>query len=439
MPPAPAAPIKASSNGALAVAPASAIAQSNTSAMFSLWTPEQIALVKSQIAPGSTDLELEYFADQCKRSGLDPFTRQIYAIRRRQYDPAKKTKVEKMTIQVAIDGFRVIAQRSNLYDGQDGPFWCGADGEWKDVWLDRENPPLAAKVITYRKDCARGFVGVALFSEYAATDYDGNATGLWKKSEKPSVMIAKCADSLSLRKAFPHDLSGLYTVEEMAAADKEPRESAAPRDPQSNVLPTSAWVKPAAEPVKALPAPVKAAPKATPASPSPTVADAAAADRKAMAEAERKAEADRQAAADATPAPAPTPAATAPAPAPAAPAAAPAAPAPAEAELSEANAAIESMIEMASQLNSVGEEALMVVYRKLKGFEKVTTMSEWIEVASVAAKAHSQSLTEKNVGFLNQGLHPKTQARLVEVPAAAEVTVLSDDAVDPFSEPGIPA
>ena len=69
----------------------------------SIWTDEEKALVKSQIAPGATDNELRLFQAQCQRTGLDPFSRQIYAIMRDQWDPNLRQKVKKMTIQTSID------------------------------------------------------------------------------------------------------------------------------------------------------------------------------------------------------------------------------------------------------------------------------------------------------------------------------------------------
>lgn len=173
------------------------------------FTQDQINLIKSQIAPKATDDELKLFIYQAKRTGLDPMARQIYAIHRKAKD-GNGNWIEKMTIQTSIDGFRVIAERSGDYAGQDEPVFTdvlGEDGKVKDK---------SCKITVYR---FRGdvrypaAVGVAFWSEYVQTDREGKASGLWAKM--PRTMLAKVAEALALRKSYPQDLSGLYTGDEM--------------------------------------------------------------------------------------------------------------------------------------------------------------------------------------------------------------------------------
>ena len=179
------------------------------------FSADQVDLIKRTIAKGSTDDELRLFVSTAQRLGLDPFARQIFAVKR--YDSKERREV--MSIQVSIDGFRLVAQRSAEYAGQDGPYWCGKDGVWHDIWTADE-APFAARVGVFRRGFTGALYAVARFDAYAQRTKEGNLNAMW--SRMGDLMIAKCAEALALRRAFPAELSGVYTSDEMGqAADVE--------------------------------------------------------------------------------------------------------------------------------------------------------------------------------------------------------------------------
>lgn len=172
-------------------------------------------------APRSTVVA---FLAHCQRTGLDPIAKQIYAIERGG----------KWTITVSIDGFRLVAQRSGQYAGQTPVQWTGDGKTWLDVWLAKE-PPAAARVGVRRRGFEEPLFAVARWSSYAVTipDYqNGQKVGekispMWLRM--PDLMLGKVAEALALRRAFPMELSGLYTEEELDFDMQQDEEPAKPR------------------------------------------------------------------------------------------------------------------------------------------------------------------------------------------------------------------
>jgi len=203
--------------------------------------------VAAVLAPELSQDELRLFAMVASRSGLDPFAKQIYAVKRKG----------RVTFQTGIDGYRSIAARTGLYDGQDEPEYgpvCGCGDKRPD------GHPEFATVRVYRKGVSRAIAATAYWHEYKPDQGErGTQDAMWTRM--PRVMIAKVAEALALRKAFPYDPENrqgigadIYTADEMAQADRGPSVTRAPAPTLAEVARTRAAV--AAQDAPSAPEPV---------------------------------------------------------------------------------------------------------------------------------------------------------------------------------------
>lgn len=181
----------------------------------------KVSLIKDTIARGASDDELMLFLHLAQRSGLDPFSRQIYLIERQSN--VNGSWITTRQPQTGIDGLRLIADRTDRYaPGREPSFTYDTDGRLETA-------------TSYVKKWVRGewheVAASAHHREYVQTKKDGNPTKMW--ADKPHIMLAKCAEALALRRAFPAEMSGLYTSDEVRGDDAL---TALPPAPPVNVI-----------------------------------------------------------------------------------------------------------------------------------------------------------------------------------------------------------
>ena len=161
-------------------------------------TPKHKELIQKRIAPNATKEELELFFMMAYRTRLDPLLSQLYFIKYKN----RKTGEEKVSYVTSIDGYRIIAHRTGMFDGIDEPIYG----------YDKNGQLESCTVKLYRKDSEHAFSATVDFKEYNA------GRNLWLTM--PKTMLAKVAEAHALRKAFPQDLSGVYTQDEMDQAER---------------------------------------------------------------------------------------------------------------------------------------------------------------------------------------------------------------------------
>lgn len=172
-----------------------------------LVSEERLQLIRDKFANGAPENEFLLFVEVARTVNLDPLKRQIYLIPRPSKD-ANGNWTKTWTIQTGIDGYRAIADRTKVYAGSDEAIFKESGQMIGDI-----PRPDAATVTVWKfvqsQRCP--FTATARWAEYYQ-----DKSPMWKRM--PYNQLSKCAEALALRKAFPEQLSGVYTTDEMEQA-----------------------------------------------------------------------------------------------------------------------------------------------------------------------------------------------------------------------------
>lgn len=170
-----------------------------------------VSTLKATLCKNLSDEDFAIFLHVCKSTGLDPFIRQIYAVARVD----GKTGKAVMTIQTGIDGLRLIAERTGKYSpGKESTYTYDDKGN---IFSSTAYVMKMTPDGTWHEVAAKAY-----WKEYVQTFRDKNTgqnkpSNFWEKM--PHLMLAKCAESLALKKAFPAEMCNMLTDDEMGQAD----------------------------------------------------------------------------------------------------------------------------------------------------------------------------------------------------------------------------
>lgn len=170
---------------------------------------KMLGVIQATVAKGTTQDELALFLEFCQATELNPFKKEVYCI-------VREGRNRSVAYQIGIDGFRKMGHANGDIELMDGPYWCGPDGEWKELWTDVDNPPFAAKYGIQRKGMLAPVYGIARWASYAqhtGTGNDRRLTKFWSVSG--DNQIAKCAEAQAWRKLSTGAIGQAYIREEM--------------------------------------------------------------------------------------------------------------------------------------------------------------------------------------------------------------------------------
>jgi len=163
----------------------------------------------NSLYPGAKGESVLLVWDYCKARQLDPLKKPCHIV---PMDVKVGDRYEKRDVVMpGIYELRTTAQRTGQYLGHAKPeygptiTYAGVQApEWCDFTAFRWNAVAHVRA---------EFPVRTLFREVVATSRDGKANSRWAKA--PIQMLTKCAEAAGLREAFPDELGGQHTEEEM--------------------------------------------------------------------------------------------------------------------------------------------------------------------------------------------------------------------------------
>lgn len=177
---------------------------------IAVWTTLQ-----NSVFPGAKDESILLAIDYCKARKLDILKKPCHIVPMSVTLSGEKDKNgydKKIWRDVIMPGIyeqRITAFRTGQMAGQDEPVF-GETINYKNV-----NAPEWCKVTVYRliNNMRCAFSHTEYFVESCATTKDGDINSVWTK--RPRGQLAKCAEAGALRKAFPDELGGVITADEV--------------------------------------------------------------------------------------------------------------------------------------------------------------------------------------------------------------------------------
>lgn len=167
------------------------------------FTSQEVDMIRGMCPPNVPERDFRNFLYFCKKFKLDPIQKQAYLVPRGKKDNLK------WSAEASIDGLRLNAERTGCY----AP---GRAATWE---LDSNGHPVTSTAYIM-KLVGNTWLEVShtvFYDEFVQTSYDKNGKPVpnhfW--SRMPRQMLAKVAEAFCLRKAFPNELGGMYTPEEM--------------------------------------------------------------------------------------------------------------------------------------------------------------------------------------------------------------------------------